>query len=342
METLTILQIIWFFLLGILFMGYSVLDGFDLGIGAAFPFLTKGNEGRQTALIQSIGPVWDGNEVWLITAGGALFAAFPHAYATVFSGFYLPLMLVLLGLIFRAVSIEFFSLDKKNRKLWSATFFIGSVIPSILFGVALGNLIQGVPLDSAMEYRGTFFTLLRPFPLVCGFLGLAAILMQGFTYAAIKTQDDLHRDSIIGAMKVLPVYGILFALSTVLAFLCVEGAACNVLAWVCAVIFYIVLALTYLSLKQGMEIKAFILSSLSFLSLWGIVAAVQFPILIKSSMPGIADITIYNASSGKLTLSVMLGIAILGVPPVLAYTIYVYRIYRGKISHIDMNTSKNK
>ncbi len=335
METHTILQIIWFFLIGILFMGYSVLDGFDLGIGTAFPFLAKGDEGRQRALIRSIGPVWDGNEVWLLTAGGALFAAFPHAYATVFSGFYLALMLVLLGLILRAVSVEFFSLDKDNRKLWSATFFFGSALPSLLFGVALGNIVMGVPLDSAMEYRGTFFTLLRPFPLACGLLGLAAIITQGLTYAAIKTEGDLHEDSVKGALKVVPLYGLLFVVATALAFFSVEGSLGNMLAWIFAMVFLVNLGLTFFALKKGMELRAFTFSSLSFLSLWGIVAATQFPMFIKSSTEGIANITAYNASSSELTLSVMLGIAILGVPPVLGYTIYVYRVYRGKISHIE-------
>ena len=147
METLTFLQIIWFVLIGILFAGYAELDAFDLGIGSLLPFLAGSDEKKNAVLFKAIGPVWDGNEVWLITAGGALFAAFPLAYATVFSGFYLALMLVLAGLILRAVSAEFFSLEEKNKIIWTKTFFLGSLIPSILFGVALGNVILGVPLD---------------------------------------------------------------------------------------------------------------------------------------------------------------------------------------------------
>ena len=192
METLEILQITWFILIGILFAGYAVLDGFDLGIGSLLPILTKNDEKKVSVLFRSIGPVWDGNEVWLITAGGALFAAFPHAYATVFSGFYLALMIVLFGLILRAVSIEFFTLETENKGIWAKTFFIGSIIPSILFGVALGNVIMGVPLDSRMEFTGNFFTLLRPFPLATGLLGFTAILMQGLTYTMLKTEGEIH------------------------------------------------------------------------------------------------------------------------------------------------------
>jgi cytochrome d ubiquinol oxidase subunit II len=156
MELLEILQNIWFLLIGILFVGYSILDGFDLGLGSLFPFLAKSEE-DQRSLLNIIWPFWDGNEVWLLTAGGALFAAFPHAYATVFSGFYLALMLVLLALILRAVSLEFWFYDEKRRGLWEKTFIIGSFLPSLLFGVALGNVIIGIPLNESMDFTGNFF-----------------------------------------------------------------------------------------------------------------------------------------------------------------------------------------
>ena len=191
METWNTLQNIWFVLIGVLFVGYAILDGFDLGIGSLFPFLAKKEE-EKDALYKTIGPFWDGNEVWLLTAGGALFAAFPHTYATVFSGFYLALMLVLFSLIFRAISIEFRAHDLKRQKLWDGALVIGSLLPSLLYGVALGNVILGIPLDSNMDYAGNFFLLLRPFPLLIGLFGLVAILVQGATYAAYKTEGEIQ------------------------------------------------------------------------------------------------------------------------------------------------------
>ncbi len=332
METVTVLQIIWFFLIGILFIGYSVLDGFDLGIGSAFPILTGSDENKQLQLIHSIGPVWDGNEVWLITAGGALFAAFPHAYATVFSGFYLALMIVLLGLILRAVSIEFFILDQANRRLWSKTFFIGSIIPSILFGVALGNVIQGVPLDSTMEFRGTFFTLLRPFPLACGLLGFSAILLQGLTFASVKTAGEVRENAQRYITKVIYACGILFIFTMILSFIFVENSYRNIGAWIAALFYAAFLTFTLRSFKKQNDMMTFIFSSMAFISMWGIAGFLQFPALVRSSIKNIHDITIFNASSSQLTLSVMLGIALLGMPLVIVYSIWVYKIFKNKIA----------
>ena len=164
MENIKNFQELWFVLILILFIGYSLLDGFDLGIGVLLPFICKTKE-EKDILINSIGPVWDGNEVWLITGGGALFAAFPHAYATAFSGFYLAMMLVLFALIFRAVSMEFRVNDEDRSLIWEKAFIVGSGLAALLFGVALGNVVYGVPLDNKMEFTGSFFTLLRPVPL---------------------------------------------------------------------------------------------------------------------------------------------------------------------------------
>ena len=192
MENIQNFQVLWFFLIFILFVGYSLLDGFDLGIGALLPFLGKTKE-EKDILINSIGPVWDGNEVWLITGGGALFAAFPHAYATAFSGFYLAMMLVLFALIFRAVSMEFRAYDATRTNLWEKAFITGSALAALLFGVALGNVVYGVPLDNKMEFTGNFFTLLRPVPLFFGVTGFFAILLQGATYAVMKTEGELQK-----------------------------------------------------------------------------------------------------------------------------------------------------
>ena len=331
METLEILQITWFILIGILFAGYAVLDGFDLGIGSLLPILTKNDEKKVSVLFRSIGPVWDGNEVWLITAGGALFAAFPHAYATVFSGFYLALMIVLFGLILRAVSIEFFTLETENKGIWAKTFFIGSIIPSILFGVALGNVIMGVPLDSRMEFTGNFFTLLRPFPLATGLLGFTAILMQGLTYTMLKTEGEIHDTAKGLAGKVWYGYLVMFLFAAVLSFISVTGSSCNIIAWIAAAVSLASIFFTKILISKSEEFKAFLASSLAFISLWGIAGALQYPVLVRAINDPALSITVFNASSSKLTLSVMLGIALTGMPIVIGYSIYVYRVYRGKV-----------
>jgi len=331
MDTLTLLQIIWFVLIGILLAGYAVLDGFDLGIGSLFPFLAGSDEKKAAVLFRSIGPVWDGNEVWLITGGGALFAAFPHAYATVFSGFYLALMIVLLGLILRAVSNEFFMLESGNKSIWVKTFFIGSLIPSLLFGVALGNVIVGIPLDAKMEYLGSFFTLLRPFPLITGLLGLTAIMMQGITYTLVKTEGDINKTALNLSQKIYNSYSAMFILALIFSSIFMPQNMRNIGAWIFTALYVILMIILKVYLDSGNEIKAFITSSTSFIALWGIAGAVQFPVLVRS-IPGCGpDITIYNASSGKLTLSVMLGIALIGMPLVIGYSIYVYRVFKGKI-----------
>jgi len=331
MDTLTFLQIIWFVLIGVLFTGYSILDGFDLGIGSLLPLLAGSDEKKTAVLFKTIGPVWDGNEVWLITAGGALFAAFPHAYATVFSGFYLALMIVLVGLILRAVSAEFFTLEEKNKSLWAKTFFLGSLLPSILFGVALGNVILGVPLDGRMEFTGSFFTLLRPYPLVIGILGLSAILMQGITYTMLKTDSEINKTAARLSGKIYYGYATLFITALILSYVFIPERMSVTPAWIATFVFALSMAALKYFLASGDEMKAFLSSSLAFVSLWGIAGAIQFPVLVKSIESSSLDITIYNASSGKLTLSVMLGIALAGMPIVIAYSAYVYRVFKGKI-----------
>ena len=176
---MTFFQVLWFFLIFVLIAGYFVLDGFDLGAGVLYPFVAKG-EHDKAVVRRSIGPVWDGNEVWLLTAGGALFAAFPPAYATTFSGFYLAVMLVLFGLIVRAVSVEFRGHDPQWARAWDACFFVGSLLPALLLGVAVGNIYAGIPMDAAGNYAGLpLIGLVTPFTLLTGLLGLAMFLAAG-------------------------------------------------------------------------------------------------------------------------------------------------------------------
>ncbi len=331
MDTMQALQITWFFLIGVLFIGYSVLDGFDLGVGSLLPVLAK-DDGETASLLTAIGPFWDGNEVWLLTAGGALFAAFPHVYATVFSGFYLALMIVLFALIFRAVSFEFWSLDRERRRLWKWAFVLGSLVPSLLFGVALGNVVQGVPLDDRMEFTGTFFTLLRPLPLATGLLGLSAILLHGSLYAALKTEGPV-RDRAMGlAKKLWPAFAVLFAVALAVSALVYPGRMGNVPAWIATGVVAAAVAAGLRQTLRGAALSSFVMSAVAFIGLWGIAASLQFPAMVRSSIEGIAHLTIYNTSSSRLTLSVMLIIALIGMPLVLGYTVYVYRVFRGKVA----------
>ncbi|MBN1496737.1 MAG: cytochrome d ubiquinol oxidase subunit II [Spirochaetes bacterium] len=331
METLQLLQIIWFILIGILFVGYSLLDGFDLGIGTLLPVLAR-DKGETAILFTAIGPVWDGNEVWLLTGGGALFAAFPHAYATVFSGFYLALMLVLFALIFRAVSLEFWSLDEKRRGLWKWAFVAGSALPSLLFGVALGNVIQGIPLNDSMEYTGGFFTLLRPFPLAVGLLGLSAILLQGCTYAALKTDGEL-RDRIRSiARMVWLIVAAIFPIPIVLSAVHMPESMGNVAAWAFGALAAASLIAARRLLTRSGDLASFTASSLFFAALWGVAGSLQFPVLLRASQDPELSLTIYNSSSSQLTLTVMFIVACIGMPVVIGYTIYAYRIFRGRVS----------
>ena len=329
METWDVLRNVWYLLIGVLLAGYSVLDGFDLGVGALFPFLAK-NKSDRAALAGAIGPVWDGNEVWLLTGGGALFAAFPQAYATVFSGFYLALMLVLFSLILRAVSLEFAAHDAARRKLWEAVFVGGSVLPALLFGVALGNVILGVPIDTQMEYAGSFWTLLRPLPLVFGLLGLAAFLLHGSAWAALKTTGELRARARKAARSLTTVTGGAYLLSFVAVWVYLPGALKKIEAWVFAGLVWLSLGLLFSAVKKGKDGRAFLFSSFTFLSLWGTAGAVHYPNLVRALDPSLS-LTIVNSSSSALTLKVMLIIALVGMPLVIWYTIYAYRVFKGKV-----------
>ena len=329
MEYIQNYQTLWFFLILILFVGYSLLDGFDLGIGALLPFLGKSKE-EKDILINSIGPVWDGNEVWLITGGGALFAAFPHAYATAFSGFYLAIMLVLFALIFRAVSMEFRANDEARALIWEKAFFAGSALAALLFGVALGNVVYGVPLDNRMEFAGNFFTLLRPVPLIFGITGFAAILLQGATYAVMKTEGKLQQ-------KTFRVVNILTAINLITALVyfvtivfTFDDMATNWMFYLAVLFTLLWFSAIFFSVKHKNDSAPFWESSFAFIGLWLVVAAVHFPNLIKAANDPMLNITIYNSSTSLQTLKLMSVIALVGMPIVIAYTIFVYRIFKGK------------
>lgn len=334
MENIKFFQELWFVLILILFIGYSLLDGFDLGVGALLPFLGRTNE-EKDLLITSIGPVWDGNEVWLITGGGALFAAFPHAYATAFSGFYPAIMLVLFALIFRAVSMEFRAHDEQRSGIWEKAFIISSALTAFLFGVALGNVVYGVPLNEKMEFTGIFFTLLRPVPLLFGVTGFAAVLLQGASYALMKTEGAL-RERAFRAVRYLVfvnlVTSVIFFLTLVMVF---PEATANWFFYFAVLCTLIGLPAVFFSVRHENDSAPFWESCFAFTGLWLAVAAVHFPKLIRAGNDSGLSLTIYNSSTGLHTLKLMSVIALIGMPIVVLYTIYVYRIFKGKTKLSD-------
>ncbi|HTX19260.1 MAG TPA: cytochrome d ubiquinol oxidase subunit II [Bacteroidota bacterium] len=330
------LNTVWFLLVGVLIIGYAILDGFDLGVGILHLF-TKGEERRRVNM-NAIGPVWDGNEVWLLTGGGALFAAFPVVYATVFSGFYLALMLLLFALILRAVSFEFRGkVDSRSwRVAWDWAFGLGSLISALLFGVAFGNILRGVPVDATGAYTGDFLGLLNPYSVLIGLLSVALFIMHGAIYLDMKTEGD-HRDWASRIVNRLwPVVVGLYILATIATFFeagfLFEGVPGNPIFWVLIVLLFgSILGIPFF-VKSGKYFAGFIASSTTIASMIGLAALSLFPRLVPSRTDLAYSLTIYNASSTPRTLRAMLVIALVGMPIVIAYTIFVYRIFRGKVT----------
>lgn len=330
----TDLNSIWFVLVGVLFTGYAILDGFDLGVGILHPFV-KGDKNRRI-LLNSIGPVWDGNEVWLVTGGGALFAAFPIVYAAVFSGFYMAFMLLLIALIMRAVSIEFRS--KIPSKAWSATwdwcFAIGSFLIALLIGVAMGNIAWGVPLNAQGDYTGGFFDLLHPYALLIGVTTVALFAMHGAIYLTMKTQGELLATvqgfAKRGIMAFTVCYVLVNAATLVFTPHLLERFKASP-AWFILVAVNILLVWNISrQFSKGRPFRAFLSSALSMVMLMVLFAVSVYPNMVRSNGDIAHSLTIYNAASSRKTLEVMLTIALIGMPIVLIYTTCIYRIFRGK------------
>jgi cytochrome d ubiquinol oxidase subunit II len=329
------LNFIWFLLVGVLLTGYAMLDGFDLGVGALHLF-TQDDAERRT-LLNAIGPVWDGNEVWLVTGGGALFAAFPNVYATAFSGFYLALFLLLASLIFRSVAIEFRSKRPEHwwRQMWDVSFSVGSILSGLLLGVALGNIAWGVPVDAQGEFAGTFLGLLKPYPLLVGVTTLALFMMHGAIYGVMKTEGALH-DKLRGwAMRSILFFVICAAILTVVTLVFVPHLTARVRAnpWLFTVLIANLLAIANIprEFHRGHDGRAFLSSCATIITLMALFALNTFPYLIYSLPTPDNGLTIYNAASSPKTLEIMLIIAGIGMPLVLAYTAGIYWIFRGKV-----------
>ncbi|MCF7730418.1 MAG: cytochrome d ubiquinol oxidase subunit II [Akkermansiaceae bacterium] len=328
-------NMLWFVLVGILFAGYAMLDGFDLGVGALILRIDDDHERR--VFYNAIGPVWDGNEVWLVTGGGALFAAFPPVYATVFSGFYMAFMLLLFALIFRAVAIEFRSKEPWPwwRRWWDRGFCAGSTTASLLIGVAMGNIVWGIPLDANGEFAGTFLGLLHPYALLMGVTTVVLFMMHGAIYLHLKTEGTLQAKVRSWINPLIIAFIVCFALTTLATLLYVPRMVRILQAQ--PALFGVVVALVLVvanlprEIHRNRDAAAFVSSCLTMLLLMALFGLGMFPHLVYSVPDPAHSLTAYNASSTGKTLKIMSIIAAIGVPIVLAYTISVYYIFRGKV-----------
>ncbi len=343
---MSVLAVLWFFLIFLLIAGYFVLDGFDLGVGILYPFICK-DERDQRICRRAIGPVWDGNEVWLLTAGGALFAAFPDAYATTFSGFYLAIMLVLFGLIVRAVSFEFYEGDPKWRKVWNVCFFLGSLLPGLLFGVAVGNVVAGIPMDVNGNYTGVpLLGLVTPFTLLTGILGLAMFIAAGACWLALKAPLGSELQQRAEKLRVPSQLAclVLFAGLTVCIFAMMSGSVemlpmLAVPRFICAALFIVAIgAAMYIgyneqkSQEAKMSLWIFLLQSASAVALVFLLACSMFPVLVMASPGSVGDaITLMSAGASEVSLTCMTVILCIGLPFVLLYHVLIYRTFRGRV-----------
>ncbi len=327
------LNTLWFVLISVLFIGYFFLEGFDFGVGILLPFLGKDDTDRRI-IINTIGPFWDGNEVWLITAGGAMFAAFPHWYATMFSGFYLALFLMLVALIVRGVAFEFRSKDKNPtwRTVWDWMIFIGSLVPSLLWGVAFGNLIQGVPIDANMEYVGTFWTLLNPYALSGGLAALSAFTLHGAVFLSLKTNGEVMERAHAAATRLwLPTVVLVFLFVIAGYFATDMFTRLGVNPGVVPIAAGAALLSAGWFINRRYHGWAFAMTGLTIVCSAATIVIGLYPRLMVSSLNPDWSLTIYNASSSHYTLTVMSIVAAIFVPIVLLYQGWSYWVFRERV-----------
>jgi cytochrome d ubiquinol oxidase subunit II len=370
------LRLMWWLLLGVLLIGFAVTDGFDLGAAILLPFVGRTDSERRVVM-NAVGPVWEGNQVWLILGGGAIFAAWPLLYAAAFSGFYLAMFIVLAALILRPVSFKFRSDvdDPRWRRFWDIAFFLSGFVPALIFGVAVGNALQGVPFrfddQLQMTYEGSFFGLLNPFALLCGLVSCAMLVMHGGIYLALKADEPVAGRAAAYARRAALLFLVLFAASGIYAWLAVEGyvitggavpygpsnpllktverssgallanyghyrwmMAAPALGFAGALAASVLLGLK----REGLALIA------SGLAITGVIATAglsSFPFLLPSSLDPHASLTVWDASSSRMTLLIMLAATIILLPIVLAYTAFVYRVLRGRVTkaYVEENSA---
>ncbi|WP_293782856.1 cytochrome d ubiquinol oxidase subunit II [uncultured Aeromicrobium sp.] len=322
------LTTVWFVAIAFLFVGYFVLEGFDFGVGMLVGLLARGDKERRV-LVNTIGPVWDGNEVWLLVAGGALFAAFPEWYATLFSGFYLPLFLILVALIVRGVAFEYRGKrsEPQWKQRWDAMIILGSVVPALLWGVAFANIVRGVPIDADLEYVGGFFNLLNPYALLGGLVTVSAFLVHGALFVALKTVGDIR----VRAHQMAQRVGILAAILAV-AFIVWTGLMHGTVAvWTCGALAAVALVGGLLASLLQRDGWAFTGTAIAI----GLVVVMLFVALFPDVMPSSLDpdysLTVENAASTPYTLTIMTWTAAIFLPVVIGYQAWSYWVFRKRI-----------
>lgn len=364
------LKVIWWALLGVLLIGFALTDGFDMGVGTLLPFVGR-NDGERRVIINSIGPTWEGNQVWFVTAGGATFAAWPLVYATAFSGFYVALLLVLFALFFRPVGFDYRSkiADPRWRNAWDWALFAGGTVPALVFGVAFGNLLLGVPFqfdsDLRVTYMGSFWALLNPFALLCGLVSLAMLVMHGAAFLRVKTEGDIQRRASFSLRLAALATAVLFALggywvathvagfhiSSAPAFNGVSNPLLKTVetapgAWLANYTAYpwtrlapagglagaLLAALARTSAPPKYPVLAFLATGLSVTGIILTAGISMFPFLLPSASDPRSSLTVWDAASSRGTLQTMLIAVAIFMPIILAYTAWVYRVLRGKVT----------
>ena len=334
-------QTLWFLVVGGVFTGYAILDGFDLGAGALHLFFKK-EKSRRIAL-NAIGPVWDGNEVWLVIGGGALFAGFPVVYATVFSAMYIPFMLFLLFLIFRAISIEFRSKEPMIwwRKMWDISYSVASIMLAFLLGVVLGNVLQGMPIDSDLEFQGNWLMFLNPYAILIGFTTLFLFAMHGGIYLTMKTEGRLYAKLTILVKRAMILFLVSFSIVTLYTLVFIPHLSDRFKE---TPALFIVPILAFLSLANIPRLvskrsyrSAFIFSAITMSLLLMTVVIELYPNIILSTLDEANNITVYNAAASEKSLGIMLLFAAIGTPLVISYTAFVFWTFRGKVEIDEMS-----
>lgn len=370
-----ILRLVWWLLLGVLLIGFSIMDGFDLGVATLLPFVAK-NDTEKRIVINTVGPVWEGNQVWLVIGGGAVFAAWPAIYAVSFSGFYLAMFVILAAIILRPVGFKFRSKVEHTlwRGIWDGCLFIGGFVPALLFGVAVGNVIQGVPFhfDDTLRvtYTGTFFELLNPFGLLCGLISLTMFTRHGGVYLSLKTEGDVAKRSqcmvtwmtvaqiiLLGSawwymMHYVNGYQVTSSIdmngpSNPLSKTVTEGLGYwsqnftqHPWMWAAPALAFGGLILSEVFLRIKREGLSFILSAASVFGIVSLPGLMMFPFIFPSSSHPGHSLMVFDASSSKLTLFIMLIAAVIFVPLILSYTSWVYHVMRGKITSSDIKKNE--
>lgn len=370
---LDILRVIWWILLGVLLTGFALTDGFDMGVGALLPFVGRNDTERRVA-INTIGPVWEGNQVWFILGGGAIFAAWPPLYGVSFSGFYLAMFAVLASFILRPVGFKYRSKRESAawRSRWDWALFVGGAVPALIFGVAMGNVLQGVPFhfdqDLRVFYEGTFFGLLNPFALLAGVVSLMMLITHGAAWLNLKTEGAVRdRARAIGSVTAL-----ITVVAYILAGVWLAGGihgyqitlpsvangpsnplfkdAVNAGSWMAAystrpwiavapVLGILGGLLTFLGLRSGREVSTLLFSKLSIIGVVSSVGLTMFPFILPSSLDPRSSLTVWDSSSSQQTLFVMLVSAVIFVPIVLSYTAWVYKVLWGKVTEADVKAN---